>query len=192
MDRLSLVAALLAAPCLGACDDGAPSAAPPGRVVAVEAEATEDPADRFCDVQPAGAPALTLPALAGGEAPAGGRRWLNVWATWCRPCVEEMPLLDSWRDRLAADGVEVELTFLSADADAEAVARFREAHPEVPETLRMADPDALPAWATQVGLDEGATLPMHLLTDAQGRVRCARTGAVAEEHYAAVRAILSR
>ena len=32
---------------------------------------------------------------------------LNFWATWCAPCVREMPELDRLRATLAADGIEV-------------------------------------------------------------------------------------
>ncbi|HSB18105.1 MAG TPA: TlpA disulfide reductase family protein [Bryobacteraceae bacterium] len=32
---------------------------------------------------------------------------LNFWATWCPPCVEEMPSLDQFQKRLAGDGVVV-------------------------------------------------------------------------------------
>ncbi len=32
---------------------------------------------------------------------------VNFWATWCAPCVAEMPALQRLRDRLAATGVEV-------------------------------------------------------------------------------------
>lgn len=32
---------------------------------------------------------------------------LNFWATWCPPCIEEMPSLDEFQRRLAADGVVV-------------------------------------------------------------------------------------
>jgi peroxiredoxin len=32
---------------------------------------------------------------------------LNVWATWCRPCLKEMPALQRLHDALAADGFTV-------------------------------------------------------------------------------------
>jgi cytochrome c biogenesis protein CcmG/thiol:disulfide interchange protein DsbE len=38
----------------------------------------------------------------------GGRLLvLNFWATWCPPCIEEMPSLDELQKRLAASGVVV-------------------------------------------------------------------------------------
>jgi peroxiredoxin len=32
---------------------------------------------------------------------------LNIWATWCRPCVREMPALQTLHDRLGAEGLTV-------------------------------------------------------------------------------------
>jgi peroxiredoxin len=32
---------------------------------------------------------------------------VNFWATWCAPCVAEMPSLERLRERLRADGLEV-------------------------------------------------------------------------------------
>jgi cytochrome c biogenesis protein CcmG, thiol:disulfide interchange protein DsbE len=38
----------------------------------------------------------------------GGRLLvLNFWATWCPPCIDEMPSLDEFQKRLAASGVVV-------------------------------------------------------------------------------------
>jgi thiol-disulfide isomerase/thioredoxin len=80
------------------------AAGPRSRVEAVAAE-REDPAERFCDVSaPLGqGAALVLPQVEGPAMPSSGWRWVNVWATWCAPCVEEMPRIVAWRERLAAD-----------------------------------------------------------------------------------------
>jgi peroxiredoxin len=32
---------------------------------------------------------------------------LNIWATWCKPCVREMPALERLHDQLASEGLEV-------------------------------------------------------------------------------------
>lgn len=189
MDRLPPLIAIAIA--LTGCDDAsARGPAPlPSRVVAVTA--AEDEAEDLCDVAPSAGqgPVLAFPPLASGSAPAAPTRprWVNVWATWCRPCVEEMPMIVEWAARMRGDQAEVDLVFVSADASDEAVAAFRASHPSAPDTLRVADPQALQAWVTTVGLDAGATLPIHVITDAEGRVRCARTGAVSEDDYDAMR-----
>ncbi len=47
---------------------------------------------------------------------------LNFWATWCPPCVEELPSLMSMQDRMKAHGVTV--LGVSIDVDADAYHRF--------------------------------------------------------------------
>ncbi|HEX2166757.1 MAG TPA: TlpA disulfide reductase family protein [Longimicrobiales bacterium] len=49
---------------------------------------------------------------------------LNVWATWCRPCVVEMPALQRLHDELAGDGLRV--VAVSVDAPAGVVGSFGE------------------------------------------------------------------
>lgn len=208
MDRLHFVTArtLLARPALlaflalvtltSACDDGAPAAPAPSRVVAVAAAPNAGPnIEDFCDASGTGTESveMTFPELAGtAPATASGPRWVNVWATWCAPCVEEIPRLLDFRSRLAEEGTDVELVFLSADRDDEAVSTFREEHPSTPEGPRIADPEVLPAWATSIGLDEGATLPVHVFVDAGGRVQCARTGGVDDDDYDVIREIIGQ
>ena len=47
---------------------------------------------------------------------------LNFWATWCPPCVEELPSLMDMQDRLRAKGVVV--VGVSIDVDNDAYHRF--------------------------------------------------------------------
>lgn len=47
---------------------------------------------------------------------------LNFWATWCPPCVEELPSLITMQDRMKAKGVVV--LGVSIDGDEDAYHRF--------------------------------------------------------------------
>ena len=87
---------------------------------------------------------------------------LNLWATWCAPCVVEMPLLDE----LAAD-LQGQVRVLTVSEDmqgAEAVVPFFEAR----------DLDNLPRWMDPqnelaIAFGGGAALPLTVLYDAEGR-----------------------
>jgi thiol-disulfide isomerase/thioredoxin len=48
---------------------------------------------------------------------------VNLWATWCPPCVEEMPSLDRLADLVRGDGIEV-LALSQDRGGAEAVQAF--------------------------------------------------------------------
>ncbi len=51
---------------------------------------------------------------------------LNFWATWCPPCVDEMPSLGAMQQRMKSKGVEV--VAISLDADARAYQNFLTEH----------------------------------------------------------------
>jgi len=51
---------------------------------------------------------------------------LNFWATWCPPCVEEVPSLNLLQGRL--QGTPVSLLAISVDVDAAAYQRFLQAY----------------------------------------------------------------
>ena len=101
---LAGVGVLLAAALVyrSAPDEPGAKPAPDDRVVQLRAAADLDPC-------PAGLgpelPALVLPCLGGGadvdltSPPPGRPTLVNVWATWCPPCVEEVPDLVAFAER---------------------------------------------------------------------------------------------
>jgi len=72
------------------------------------------------------APPLRLPALQDGEMDLGSFRGrvvlVNFWATWCPPCVEEMPSLERLHRALAGQGLVV--LGVSVDDDGAALEAF--------------------------------------------------------------------
>jgi thiol-disulfide isomerase/thioredoxin len=185
---------------LSACDANNASAPPPppaSRFEAVTAKAASpvDPLMEFCDVraEPGLGKELHLPALEGAPTPnanASALHWVNVWATWCKPCVEELPMLPAWQQKLAAAGKSVSLQFVSVDDSAETVTTFRTQHPNAPPSQRITDPGTLAAFIADLGLDAGAGLPLHIFVDPGAHVRCVRSGAVTEAHYSVIASML--
>ncbi|MDX1673443.1 MAG: TlpA disulfide reductase family protein [Longimicrobiales bacterium] len=57
------------------------------------------------------APSLELPRLNGGTATLASLRGrpviVNIWATWCPPCVREMPSLQRVYERFGGQGLEI-------------------------------------------------------------------------------------
>lgn len=83
---------------------------------------------------------------------------LNLWATWCGPCVKELPTLDALAER---EGSRLRVVALSQDTDASKVAPFLAAH-----GIKTLQPftDAKMAWLPAVT----ANLPTSILFDSSG------------------------
>ena len=197
MDRLYAIRPILlvalAALVLPSCEkNGAekPEARPTSsRVNAVQAKQEEKRAPKpaeFCDVyyEPSEAPDFAFPRLdsAAPELQADGWRWVNIWATWCDPCIEEMPRLVAWTNKL--DPI-AGLVLISADDRRQLVTEFRKEHPDTPTSLRFQNPDTLPSWLSDFGM-MGGSLPVHIFVDPDGKTRCLRASGVSEEEYDAV------
>lgn len=104
--------------------------------------------------------------------------FINVWATWCRPCVTELPSIDALHNRYASRGVR----FLAVAADRPgAVERFQRRHRiGLPLFLEL---DRVPR---ALGV---AAVPTTLIVDRAGRVVLRHRG-VADWDRAEVHAFL--
>ena len=114
-------------------------------------------------------PAVRLDTLDGGilQLPddfAGRPLLVNVWASWCPPCIEEMPELDRYARAQGDDGVQV--LGLALD-DAQAVREFLQ---RIPVRYPLAIDAPGPADAgVRLGNPKGV-LPYSILVSAYGRL----------------------
>lgn len=156
--------AALAAASLAACDNGAEEAtqenvAAPPTSETIELTGTLDRSFAGETI-----PEVTVVNPAGEElvlSEVGEPVLLNLWATWCAPCVVEMPLLDE----LAAD-LEGEVRVLTVSEDmrgAEVVEPFF-AERELPNLPQWLDPENELAFT----FGGGPVLPLTVLYDAEG------------------------
>jgi thiol-disulfide isomerase/thioredoxin len=103
--------------------------------------------------------------------PRTGRRVLiNFWASWCPPCIKEMPLLDTFAAEQAAQDIDVIGIALE---DAESVRSFLDQHP-VAYQIAIAEV-GLVDLSTRLGNARGV-LPYSVLIDAQGRIAAIKLG----------------
>jgi len=96
---------------------------------------------------------------------------LNVWATWCEPCREEMPTLDRLQARLGGDRFQV--LALSVDQQGAAVARKFYDEVAIKALSLYVDPTAKAAFVLNA-----PGLPITLLVDRNGREIGRHLGAV--------------
>jgi cytochrome c biogenesis protein CcmG, thiol:disulfide interchange protein DsbE len=86
---------------------------------------------------------------------------LNFWATWCGPCIEEIPTFSRWQYHLGEAGLQV--IGVSMDDDEGDVKRFVAKH-AVAYPIIMGDAKLGELFGGVFGL------PQSFLIDAQGRI----------------------
>lgn len=205
-----------------ACKADAPGASSPapastpaaGRFAAVpkkvvKGKAAAEAAKRFCEKSyPAKgkgrrvytpAPGRPLPGAVPAPAPAPTAptaprpwTWVNVWATWCAPCMEEMALLGRWRQGMASAAAPFDLELLSVDTVDAQAALAQTIAKGLPGPVRwLRSSDDLAPFMSSLGVAAEAALPVHALVDPSGALRCVRVGAIHDRDYGAVKALLT-
>lgn len=100
---------------------------------------------------------------------------LNFWATWCPPCLEEIPALDQLHRELGDQGLSVVGIALE---DAEPVRAFADEH-DVGYPLLVGGREAFDL-AEEYGNGRG-TLPYSVVIDRSGTIRATHQGALTRE-----------
>jgi len=130
------------------------------------------------------APPFTLPDLAG--TPRSSSEWdgtvrvVNFWATWCPPCIREIPLLVEVQDRFADRGVQV--LGIAID-ETEAVAEFADGF-DFNYPVLIGQEDAMDLANAFVNNFIG--LPFTVFADREGRILRVHTGEIHREQIEAI------
>ena len=93
---------------------------------------------------------------------------VDIWASWCAPCMEEMPLLDEMAGRLKQKGVQI--IAVSVDEDKESAQTFLSSRPSWSLTVAH-DPKGKLPEVLQPG-----KMPSSYVVDADGIIRYVNEG----------------
>ena len=96
-------------------------------------------------------------------------RVINFWATWCKPCLEELPYFEEINDSLGGDGVEVILVSLDFPKKLESqLIPFIEEHKLGSRVILLDDPREN-VWIPKVDSSWSGALPATLIINKKRR-----------------------
>lgn len=87
---------------------------------------------------------------------------VNFWATWCRPCVKEMPYFEEANKKFAAQKVKVIFVCLDVPKELERVNKFVEERNILAETYLL-DAGNPNSWIDEIEPQWGGSIPATIL-----------------------------
>ena len=145
---------------------------------------SDQPAPRVEIGQPA--PRYAATTLAGDSASTaalvGKVVLLNIWATWCAPCRDEIPYLQSLYDKHRAEGLEIVGVSVDARGQESAIREFA-------SEFRMTYPIWLDPDERVQSLYLALGVPSSYLIDRSGILRWRRLGTIHESDTTLTRAL---
>jgi cytochrome c biogenesis protein CcmG, thiol:disulfide interchange protein DsbE len=111
-------------------------------------------------------PPLTTETAGGGEFDLGALHGkvvlVNFWATWCAPCIEELPVIEKFYRKHRAEGFDVIALSIDKSRDREKMRRL---------IAKLPFQAALLSDASRNGFGTPEAVPVSYIIDARGVVR---------------------
>jgi thiol:disulfide interchange protein len=133
------------------------------------------------DAESKTAPDVSLKLLDGGTLDLASTRGkvllLDFWATWCVPCIAEIPAFNALHQAYKDRGLEIIAISLDEEG-ADIVRPFVKKH-GMNYTIALGDP----ALAEKFGVTE--TIPVTIVVDRQGRIKATHVGVTSQARFEA-------
>lgn len=119
--------------------------------------------------------------------------WINLWAAWCVPCKQEIPMLREWEQKLSKGPKPLRLIFVSLDDDERQLSQFLTNQPTsgIKASYWLREGKERVEWLKALRVDPDTQLPGHFLVDPKGVVRCFISGAVEPADFPRLQQILA-
>lgn len=88
---------------------------------------------------------------------------INFWATWCRPCVSEIPAFNKLNEKYQSSDVKILMVSLDFGKNVQSrIEAFRDKHNMTAEIIILDDPDSN-SWINKVNKDWSGAIPATII-----------------------------